>query len=453
MAWWRLGVPLLAATAWIACGEEPNAPPLDEPDPDPPAVAPEVTTWLDQNAYPFEGSHLSGDAAELEFLRAIVGDARLVSLGENTHGTRDFFEMKARILRFLVEEMDFDAFAIEATWPEANRLDRYVRTGEGDPEVLLSGLYFWTWNTESVLEMIEWMRDHNAAGGDVGFYGVDMQFPGMALHTVLEYVDTVDPDRLAEFGDLVSCLNERANGPDGRFPSPRYADLSSSERAACGASLESARQLLLDRQVDYVASSGESPFSLALQSMRVAIQYHEANHTGQTRDESMAENTIWVTDQLGPESRVVLWAHNFHVSDVPGAQGSFLRPHFGDDMVIFGFTHLAGTFTGVRQVGTQFVGLTTMMLGGIRLQSYEWFLGAATSPRFILDLRDVDASVVGADWLAASRSSRFIGCCYDPDRPTAYWGETTLRTAFDVIIHYDQTGATTVLPFQYPTEF
>ena len=95
----------------------------------------------------------------------------------------------------------------------------------------------------------------------------------------------------------------------------------------------------------------------------------------------------------------------------------------------------------------------TMMLGGIRLQSYEWFLGAATSPRFILDLRDVEASVEGADWLAASRASRFIGCCYDPDRPTAYWGETTLRTAFDVIIHYDQTRATTVLPFQYPTEF
>ena len=73
-----------------------------------------------------------------------------MSLGENTHGTRDFFEMKARILRFLVEEMGFDAFAIEATWPESNRLDAYVRTGEGDPAELLSGLYFWTWNTESV---------------------------------------------------------------------------------------------------------------------------------------------------------------------------------------------------------------------------------------------------------------------------------------------------------------
>ena len=134
----------------------------------------------------------------------------------SSRSTPHFFEMKARILRFLVEEMDFEAFAIEATWPEANRLDRYVRYGEGDPEVLLSGLYFWTWNTESVLEMIQWMRAHNEAGGDVGFYGFDMQFPGMALHNVFEYMRAVDPDRLTEVATLVDCLTRYANGPDGR---------------------------------------------------------------------------------------------------------------------------------------------------------------------------------------------------------------------------------------------
>ena len=112
----------------------------------------------------------------------------MVALGENTLGTRDFVEMKALILRFLVEEMEFDAFAIEATFPESERLDRYVRTGEGDSARLLTGLYFWTWRTESVLEMIEWMRSHNASGGDVGFYGFDMQFPGMAMWNVINCV-------------------------------------------------------------------------------------------------------------------------------------------------------------------------------------------------------------------------------------------------------------------------
>ena len=185
----------LAATALIlalGCGEDPvtPAPVLPEPPPDP------VLVWLAANAHPFTGPHLSLPHTELEFLRELVGDARIVALGENTHGARDFFEMKARILRFLVEEMGFNTFAIEATWPEARRIDHYVRTGEGDPERLLSGLYFWTWNTESVLEMIEWMREHNQAGGDVGFHGFDMQYPGMALHNVREYMRSVDPEAL-----------------------------------------------------------------------------------------------------------------------------------------------------------------------------------------------------------------------------------------------------------------
>ena len=127
----------------------PPAEPSRPRSPAAPAVPPEVTAWIEANAHPFDGPHLSLPNEGLAFLRDIVGDARIVALGENTHGARDFFEMKARILRFLVEEMGFNTFAIEASWPESRRLDRYVRTGEGDPVKLLSGLYFWTWNTES----------------------------------------------------------------------------------------------------------------------------------------------------------------------------------------------------------------------------------------------------------------------------------------------------------------
>lgn len=170
--------------------------------------------WLEANVHPFAGSHLSLPHGDIEFLREIVGDARIVSLGEGTHGTRDFFEMKARILRFLVEEMGFNTFAIEATWPESRRIDHYVRTGEGDPRVFLSALYFWTWNTESVLEMIEWMREHNEGGGDIGFHGFDMQFPGMALHNVREYFREVDPARAESVRDQTDCLARHSNGPD-----------------------------------------------------------------------------------------------------------------------------------------------------------------------------------------------------------------------------------------------
>jgi len=200
----------------------PTPPPAPEPDPGPGPVPPEIAAWVEVNALPFDGAHLSLPHTDIEFLRDLVGDARIVALGENTHGTRDFFEMKARILRFLVEEMGFNTFAIEATWPEARLVDDYVRTGEGDSARLLAGLYFWTWNTESVLEMIEWMRDHNEAGGDVGFHGVDMQYPGLALQNVLDYLGEVDPGSVAVFTSLVDCLQLYANEVGGRFPTDRY---------------------------------------------------------------------------------------------------------------------------------------------------------------------------------------------------------------------------------------
>ena len=327
----------------------PTPPPAPEPDPGPGPVPPEIAAWVEANALPFEGTHLSLPHTDIEFLRDLVGDARIVALGENTHGTRDFFEMKARILRFLVEEMGFNTFAIEATWPESRLVDDYVRTGEGDSARLLAGLYFWTWNTESVLEMIEWMRDHNEAGGDVGFHGVDMQYPGLAFQNVLDYLGEVDPGSVAVFTSLVDCLQLYANEVGGRFPTDRYRDLSATYRAECGQSLSEANQLLLSNREDYEAASGEDAFEVALQSMRVAFQYHLMFTGHQGRDESMAENTEWVMDRIGPDGRMVLWAHNYHVSNQRYAQGSYLKETYGDDIVVLAFTHERGSFTAVNR--------------------------------------------------------------------------------------------------------
>ena len=445
-----LATALLSLTS---CGSDATTPVEAPADPDPPPVPAEATAWIERNAVPFEGSHLSLPNSDIGFVRDIVGDARVVSLGENTHGTRDFFEMKARILRFLVEEMGFDAFAIEATWPEANRLDDYVRRGEGDPAELLSGLYFWTWNTESVLEMIEWMRAHNEAGGDLGFYGFDMQYPGMALHNVVEYFRAVDPDRANVLAAPLECLVRVANDPSGRFPEVRYADQTADYRATCGTSLGEVRDSLVARRADYEATGGEDAFALAFQSMRVAIQYHLMITGDQSRDQSMAENTVWLHRRLGPESRIVLWAHNFHVSTQPGAQGWYLRSNYGDAMVILGFSHESGTFTGVRQRGSSYFGLDQMVLDAVRPLSYEHHLSTAAAPRYFLDLRNRELGAAGTAWLSNPRLFRTIGCCYNPDSPSSYWNRHPVAEWFDVLIHYEITRPTVVLQSRYPGAF
>ena len=117
--------------------------------------------WLKANAIPFQTAEPNSSLEDLMPLKEMIGNARIVALGEATHGTHEFFQMKHRMLEFLVEEMGFNTFAMEANWPEANLINDYVHTGKGDPAELLKGLYFWTWDTQEVLDMIRWMRAYN----------------------------------------------------------------------------------------------------------------------------------------------------------------------------------------------------------------------------------------------------------------------------------------------------
>ena len=167
----------------------------------PPRDRDERVVWLREHAVPFTTTEAGHDFTDLEPLKAIIGDARIVALGEGTHGTREFFQMKHRLLEFLASEMGFTLFSIEASTPEAYALDAYVLGGPGDPKALIGGMYFWTWNTEEVLAMVEWMRAFNATGkGPLHFTGFDMQTPDVAMEVVTGFLEGVDPERAREVG-------------------------------------------------------------------------------------------------------------------------------------------------------------------------------------------------------------------------------------------------------------
>ena len=154
----------------------------------------EITSWIRANAVALKTVEARHGFDDMEPLRRVIGDARIVSLGEATHGTREFFQLKHRMLEFLATQMGFTIFSIEANMPEAYRLNDYVLNGTGDPAQLLRGMYFWTWNTEEVLDMIRWMREFNASGkGRVQFTGFDMQTTPVAAEIVRAYVQRVDP--------------------------------------------------------------------------------------------------------------------------------------------------------------------------------------------------------------------------------------------------------------------
>jgi len=148
--------------------------------------------WLRANAISIETVEAERGFSDLARLKEVIGAARIVSLGESTHGSREIFQMKHRLVEFLASELGFTIFSIEANMPEAYRLNDYVRSGEGDPNRLIAGMYFWTWNTEEVKEMVQWMRRFNQAGRRMDFTGFDMQTPDVAMQEVMQFLKKSD---------------------------------------------------------------------------------------------------------------------------------------------------------------------------------------------------------------------------------------------------------------------
>jgi erythromycin esterase-like protein len=159
----------------------------------------EQAAWLLENAIEFETAEAGHGFDDLEPLREVIGEARIVALGETTHGTREHFQMKHRLMEYLASEMGFTIFSIEASTPEAYRVNEHVLEGKGDPKSLIGGMYFWTWNTLEVLAMVEWMREFNEAGrGPIHFTGFDMQTPDVAMQIVKDFIAQIDPKKAQE---------------------------------------------------------------------------------------------------------------------------------------------------------------------------------------------------------------------------------------------------------------
>src|SRR5437868_2335974 len=169
-----------------------------------------VVDWITAHAVHLRTPEAGHGFADMQPLKKIIGNARIVSLGEATHGTREFFQLKHRMLEFLSKEMGFTIFSIEANMPEAYRLNDYVLNGTGDPAKLIRDMYFWTWDTQEVLDMVSWMRQFNKSSKHhIQFTGFDMQTPNVAADIVRDFVDKND----AEYANTLRTASDMAKAP------------------------------------------------------------------------------------------------------------------------------------------------------------------------------------------------------------------------------------------------
>jgi erythromycin esterase len=410
----------------------------------------EVLDWIAANQVPLATADPTGDVADLRPLAATIGDARVVALGEATHGTREFFQLKHRMLDYLVAEKGFTVFAFEAGFPEGRDIDDYVIDGDGDAARAVAGLGYWPWSTEEVVDLVEWMRAWNSDPSHtrkVHFVGIDMQVPDRAVRDVLAWLAHVDPPQATHFSTALRLATSRFD----------YFTLNPSQLATLQADAQALLQLLDDRRAAYEARTSPAAWTLHRQLARVAFQAISLtliDYTGEEaeslnfRDAAMADNTQWILEQGGPDTKIVLWAHNQHVSKGHFYSGfvnlgTHLAARLGPDLRVFGFAFDAGQF---QAIGSDFrLRVFDVASGGPT--TLDGTLAAAATPLAVLPLGGLPASGPVADWFASRPTTRDITAGYLDAIPEAYFYDNPVTSYFDALIFVAQTTTARPLPY------
>ena len=416
-------------------------------------VAPAPTAadraWLNAHVSSLRTADADGGSTDdLEAFQRIVGDARVVSLGEDTHGTSEFFRIKHRLTRYMVEHMDARVFAIEANQLAVEPINRYVREGAGEVEQVMRGM-FAVWNTQEMKAMIEWMRAHNVAhpSQKISFVGYDMQDPSLPIDSVRAFLSRRQPDLLPLAERHYTSYREAWR--KGAYP--RAAD---SVQQAWRSDAESMWRVVSAHVPEWLrnARSGEDSAAVewALQNANVVRQAALAALSGRLgdRDSAMAANIDWLLARHRDRSRVVVWAHNGHVARDPDpklgifggmSMGTYLGARLGEALRVFGLVSYAGKYRATMTAGDRrFIEVESVPapLGSIE----EVMHGIATrrgAGYLVADLRPA-RSDVGGRWLLVPRPTRMIGyAATDFD-----WEQmVSLPRVFDALVFVDRATA------------
>lgn len=413
---------------------------------------------------PAERAALIGEVAEpfdaietvqLDALLDRIGEARVVLLGEASHGTSEFYRMRAQITRALIERNGSTIVSAEADWPDAEHVDEYVRGRRGKGErawQAFDRFPSWMWRNVEVLEFVEWLRTHNegvAEEQQAGFYGLDMYSMYTSIHEVLTYLDKVDPDLARSARERYSCLL-----PFQADPALYGSAVISQRHRDCEAEAVGILRDLLKERLRLSESDGSRYFD-AQQNAAVVksaeeyyrIMYYGSPESWNLRDTHMFETLKSILKFRGTDSKAVVWAHNSHVGNAAATQmyargeiniGYLCREEFGNAAYIIGF----GTHTGTVAAATDWGGpVEIKQVRPSHRRSYERLCHDSGVPRFFLPLREPVNPNLRHE-LMEPHLERAIGVIYRPETElqSHYFG-AVLPQQFDEYIWFNETEA------------
>lgn len=409
---------------------------------------------------------LNGAAGDYDSLLGMIGSARFALLGEASHGTHEFYRERAEITRRLIMEKQFNAIAVEADWPDAWRVNRYVRGLPGDADAQAALSLFqrfpaWMWRNTVVRDFVEWLRGHNlklAPGQRVGFYGIDLYSMFTSIQAVLAYLDNTDPEAARRARARYACFDHADEDSQAYGYAVKFGLAPSCE--------DDVVQQLREMNRGFSRTPPEPGLECdeafyAQQNARLvqnAEEYYRTMFHGRVsswnlRDSHMVETLCALERHLGAEAgsggipRIAVWAHNSHLGDAGATEmsgrgewnvGQLMRDSHGDKAVLVGFSTHRGWVTAASQWDEppQRKRVREGLAG-----SWEDIFHQTETGRFILRLRgnNDEALHAGVD---PPRLQRAIGVIYRPETERlSHYFLTRLSGQFDAVIHIDKTSA------------
>ena len=387
-------------------------------------------------------------------------DRKVVLLGEASHGTSEFYRARAAITRRLIEKHGFTIVAVEADWPDAAAVDRYVRdrAAPANAEPPFQRFPTWMWRNTNVAAFIGWMHAHNEAVTNaerrIGFYGLDIYNISDSIAAVLEYLDKIDPEAAAIARERYGCLTPWQKDPAtyGR------AVLSAGYRNCEQAVVEQCRALL-EKRLEYTRADKDSFIDAAQNARLIAsaeryyrIMYYGGAESWNLRDTHMFETLEHLLEGRGATSKAVVWAHNSHIGDARFTEmgavrnelniGQLTRERFGDMAALIGFGTHMGTVAAASDWDSD---MQVKKVRPSHKESCERLCHDSRLPRFLLDLAPARHEALRRR-LLEPRLQRFIGVIYRPDTELmSHYAEVSLPQQFDAYVWFDETSAVTPL--------
>jgi protein-L-isoaspartate(D-aspartate) O-methyltransferase len=410
---------------------------------------PHVPALVARHAEPFDDV----STADLDALLDRVCDARIVCLGEATHGTAEFYAMRGRITQALVERKGFTIVALEADWPEAQRLDRYVRgtSVAPHPEQAFDRFPTWMWANRQVMEFIDKLKDYNdtvQSEQRVGVYGLDLYSLHRSIGSVLRYLDDVDPEAARVARHRYGCLE-----PWQQDPAAYGAAVLSGRYHACEQPVVAMLTDIVRKRMASAEHDPERLFDAQRNAELVAHaeQYYRMMYYGSAlswnlRDQHMFDTLEAVVRHRGGNARAVVWAHNSHLGDAAWTEmaargehniGQLVRSRYGEDSYLVGF----GTDHGTVAAASDWDGpMEIKRVRSSHVRSYERICHESGVAAFLLPLRGADQQLRRG--LAPEHLERAIGVIYRPDTELqSHYFNAVLPRQFDEWIWFDETRA------------